>query len=87
MKRYSRKALIRFFSKLPPRSRPCKQGLCPIAVFMGRQFIKRFPSDYCASTRAVELDEQLADAVDLSVERYWDTITAARIVKIAKSLG
>lgn len=77
-KKYSRKALIRFFEKLPPRSKPCKGDYCPIGFFLG----------IANSYEAAKYDKRLACAVDgasLSAGS-WDDLTAARIVKIARSL-
>ena len=89
MKKYTRKALIRYFEKLPPRSRPCKEA-CPIATFMGPEFINNYDSPEQASTEAQFLDPALADCIDYS--RYicdepniWRRFTAASIVSIAKA--
>ena len=76
MKRYTRKGLIRFYEKLPLRSRPCKHG-CPIAVYMHME----------SSTDAAFLDIALTGPIDAAVwdSRGWGNLTAARIVKIAKA--
>jgi hypothetical protein len=85
MKKYSRKALIRFFSKLPPRSRPCKDGLCPIATMLGLP-----PGDYRGRSnhKAAQRDRLLAQEFDIqTMNAMGYPLTAARIVRIAKSLG
>ena len=69
MKRYTRKGLIRFYEKLPPRSRPCQTDVCPIATFMGPKFVANYPEP--------------ADASDDRDD--WTTLTASKIVKIAKA--
>lgn len=80
MKKYSRKALIRYFEKLPPRSRPCPENeeICPLVV---AGFARTVDS---AETK----DKELTNALDAaSAERWdWHGLTAARIVRIAKSL-
>ena len=88
MKKYTRKGLIRYFEKLPPRSRPCKAGACPIAVFMGPVFITRHVSPAAASTTAIGFDPALAGVIDARLDNLiegWCRLTAARIVKIAKA--
>ena len=73
MKKYSRAKLIRYFEKLPPRSRPCKEA-CPIATYLGLDW----------SIDAVRYDQRLAFAIDC-LESSWSDLTAARIAKIAKA--
>ena len=86
MKKYTRKGLIRFFEKLPPRSRPCKPDVCPIAVFMGPGFIESYPAPGDASMGAIGFDNCLADFIDEAAGlRGWGSLTAAQIVKIAKA--
>ena len=90
MKKYTRKGLIRFYEKLPPMSRPCKHGACPIAVFMGPSFIASYESERVASTAAMWLDQVLADcidSVDTTVDNcdVWPRLTAAEIVELAKA--
>ena len=86
MKKYTRKGLIRFFEKLPPRSRPCKEA-CPIAVFLGAKFIESRMSLEAASIEAMEFDPILAERIDLAsvTDGMWPKLTAAQIVKIAKA--
>ena len=82
MKKYTRKGLIKFFEKLPPRSRPCKplnptsELRCPIGVFLDDD---RW--GICAKH-----DPPVALAFDVVFGiGEWDRLTAAQIVKIAKA--
>ena len=76
MKKYTRKGLIRYFEKLPPRSRPCKVGDCPIARYLKLD----------SSGAALEYDIALAVAFDKDkMHPRWCDYTAAQIVKIAKA--
>lgn len=76
MKRYSRKGLIRFFSKMPPDKRPCNRR-CPIATYMNLR--GKMPND-----RAANLDSFLADSID----GYgpWNELTAKEIVELARTI-
>ena len=76
MKKYTRKGLIKFYEKLPPRSRPCK-WLCPIAAYMRME----------SSSDAVLLDPYFSENIDACSAGLvgWGNLTAARIVKIAKA--
>ena len=86
MKRYTRKGLIRYFEKLPPKSRPCQTDVCPIATFMGPKFVANYPEPADASVAAMRFDPLLASAIDASDDRDdWTTLTASKIVKIAKA--
>lgn len=76
---YSRRALIRFFSRMNPRKQPCLYWECPIAV-----------AGYASTEDAPDLDENFVEAVDLFCANVygsntaWDRLTAARIVRIAR---
>ena len=84
-KKYTRKGLIRYFEKLPPWSRPCREDVCPIATFMGPGFVASYTKPEDASIAAEELDPFLAEEIDIIHGGNWDNLTAARIVKIAKA--
>ena len=82
-KTYSRKALIKYFEKLPPDSRPCTEGHhCPIGVFMG-----------ISNWAAERLDRPLSKQFDAATiyresegRSSWHRLTSSRIIKIAKSV-
>ena len=84
MKRYSRKAFIRYFEKLPPRSKPCAGKVdkfgsraCPLVV-----------SGFVDSNgEALYLDSELTAKIDVYCIWKWSLLSAARIVRIAKELG
>lgn len=83
MKKYSRKALYRYFKKLPPRARPCGKDAdgyyqCPIGLAFG-----------VSLTEAMELDRNLTEAFDHTGPPFspdWRHLTAARIIKIIKQV-
>ena len=78
VKKYTRKGLIRYFEKLPPRSKPCPLHVCPIMAFSDGRF-----SGFDDCQLAMRFDH--ACNIRPIGKRGWHNLTAARIVKIAKA--
>lgn len=89
-KKYSRRGLIQFFARRAPQSKPCRDGRCPIATYMDLTH-SDVPPGSGLNYEALQHDPPLATAVDTACYSgpdgaRWGMLTAAHIVRIAKSL-